>query len=158
MKRISTVSLLVLALAMSCFAQTSKHASKKSATPAPDKAHLQKIWDAWATLDPDNAAKFYVSGPGTFFDIAPLKYGSWEEYDKGAKALLADYKSATFTVNDDAAIHSHGDLAWVTATVKFAMTQKSGKVGMGNMRWTAIFEDKDGKWSIVHEHVSVPMQ
>ena len=29
---------------------------------------------------------------------------------------------------------------------------------MGNFRWTAIFENEDGKWLIVHEHVSEPIQ
>jgi hypothetical protein len=29
---------------------------------------------------------------------------------------------------------------------------------MGNFRWTVIFENKDGKWLVVHEHVSAPIQ
>ena len=29
---------------------------------------------------------------------------------------------------------------------------------MGNFRWTAIFENQDGKWMTVHEHVSAPLQ
>jgi hypothetical protein len=28
---------------------------------------------------------------------------------------------------------------------------------MGNFRWTVIWEKEDGKWVIVHEHVSAPM-
>jgi ketosteroid isomerase-like protein len=28
---------------------------------------------------------------------------------------------------------------------------------MGQFRWTAVFEKQDGKWLIVHEHVSQPM-
>jgi ketosteroid isomerase-like protein len=61
-------------------------------------------------------------------------------------------------VNDDLAIHPHGDLVWVTATVAEQMTAKSGKVDMGNFRWTAVLENQDGKWIIVHEHVSAPIQ
>ncbi len=78
----------------------------------------------WSTLDPANPAKFYASGPHTFFDIAPLKYGSWEEYSAGVKGVLSGYKSAKFTLNDDVAIHPHGDLVWATATVKEEMTTK----------------------------------
>jgi ketosteroid isomerase-like protein len=159
MKRLSIVLLCFLALTVSSVAQTPKATAKKSAAPAaPDKAYLQKIWDAWSTLDPANAAKFYASGPHTFFDIAPLKYGSWEEYDKGVKGVLSAYKSAKFTVNDDAAIHPHGDLVWATATVKNEMTTQAGKVEMGNFRWTVVFENQDGKWLTVHEHVSAPLQ
>jgi hypothetical protein len=38
------------------------------------------------------------------------------------------------------------------------MTTKAGKVEMGNFRWTVIFENIDGKWLVVHEHVSEPIQ
>src|ERR1700683_5778514 len=112
MKRTSTIYLCALALTLSAFA---KPATRKSAAPAPDKRVLQKIWDGWSTLDPANVAKFYADGPHTFFDIAPLKYGSWDEYEKGVKAVVGGYKSAKFTVNDDAAVHPHGDLVWGTA-------------------------------------------
>jgi ketosteroid isomerase-like protein len=159
MKRFLTVSLCVLALTLSALAQTKKSTTKKSgAGPVPDKALMQKIWDGWATLDPANVAKYYASGPHTFFDIAPLKYNSWDEYQAGVKGVLAGYKSAKFTVNDDAVVHTHGDLVWGTATVKDALTAKSGKVEMANLRWTVIWENQDGKWLIVHEHVSEPIQ
>jgi ketosteroid isomerase-like protein len=157
LKRFLTVSLCLL-LTLAAASQTKKTVTKKAtAGPAPDKAYLQKIWDGWATLDPANTAKFYATGPHTFFDIAPLKYNSWDEYEKGVKGVLAGYKSAKFTVNDDAAIHTEGNLVWATATVKDEMTNKSGKVEMGAFRWTVVFENEDGKWLIVHEHVSAPL-
>jgi ketosteroid isomerase-like protein len=137
-------------------AQTKKTAKPASGTP--DKAHLQKIWDAWSTLDPANAAQFYAQGPHVFFDIAPLKYASWDEYQKGVVAVLADFKTAKMTVNDDAEIHPAGSIVWATATVKEDATMKSGKREMGNFRWTVVFEKEDGKWLIVHEHISVPAQ
>jgi ketosteroid isomerase-like protein len=159
MKRFFLVLFCALALVLSGSAQTKKSAMKKSATgPAPDKAYLQKIWDGWATLDPSNTAKFYATGPHTFFDITPLKYSSWDEYEKGVRGVLSGYKSARFTVNDDADIHPHGDLVWATSTVKEEMTDKAGKVSMGNFRWTVVFENEDGKWLIVHEHVSASLQ
>lgn len=158
LKRFITVLLFLSMIVLSAAAQAKKPTAKKaSAGAAPDKAYLQKIWDGWATLDPANTAKFYASGPHTFFDIAPLKYSSWDEYEKGVKGVLAGYKSAKFTVNDDADVHSHGDLVWATATVRDEMTNKAGKVEMGNFRWTVVFENVDGKWLIVHEHVSAPL-
>jgi ketosteroid isomerase-like protein len=159
MKRILTVSLCLLALTLTGFSQTKKPAMKKSAAgPAPDKAFMQKIWDGWSTLDTANVAKFYATGPHTFYDIAPMKYASWDEYQAGVKGELANYKSAKFTVNDDAVVHPHGDLVWGTATVSFTMTTKAGKVEMGNFRWTVIWENEDGKWLSVHEHVSEPVR
>jgi ketosteroid isomerase-like protein len=157
LKRFLTVSLCLISLGLSAAAQTKKSPMKKASAPAPDKAYLQKIWDGWSTLDTSNVSKFYATGPHVFFDIAPLKYNSWDEYQKGVKAELGDYKSAKFTLNDDVQIHPHGDLVWATATVAEEMTKKDGKVEMGNFRWTVVFEDEDGKWIIVHEHVSTPI-
>ncbi|HTR66472.1 MAG TPA: nuclear transport factor 2 family protein [Terriglobales bacterium] len=130
----------------------------EASSKTPDKAYMQKIWDGWATLDPANVAGYYADGPHVFFDIAPLKYGSWDEYDAGVKKVLAGYKSAKCTVNDDAVVHPHGDLAWGTATINYEMTAKTGKIEMGAFRWTVIWEKQDGKWLIVHEHVSEPLQ
>lgn len=159
LKRFITVALCLLALTLSGFTQMKKPATKKTAAgPVPDKAYLQKIWDGWSTLDTSNVAKFYATGPHTFFDIAPVKYDSWEEYEKGVKNVVSGYKSAKFTLNDDVSIHPHGDLVWATATLKEEMTTKAGKVEMGTFRWTVIFENEDGKWLIVHEHVSAPLQ
>jgi ketosteroid isomerase-like protein len=126
-------------------------------TAAPDTAYLQKIWDGWSTLDPANVAQFYASGPHTFFDIAPLKYSSWDEYEKGVRGVLADCRSAKFTVNHDSALHPAGNLVWGTATVPYEMTHKNGKVQTGDMRWTVVFERHGGSWLIAHEHVSMPI-
>jgi len=149
--------IVVMMLASLGLAEGKKGAAK-TAAGAPDKAHLQKIWDAWSTLDPANAAQFYAAGPHVFFDIAPLKYASWDEYQKGVVNVLADFKTAKLTVNDDAEINPAGSIVWATATVKEDATMKSGKREMGNFRWTVVFEKENGKWLIIHEHISVPAQ
>ena len=151
--------LVVLLLSCAALSQSKQSAGKKAGSQPPDKAYMQKIWDGWSTLDPANVTQYYASGPHVFFDIAPLKYASWVEYQTGVKNVLAGYKSGKCTVNDDAEIHSAGDTAWGTATVKYELTAKSGKVEMGDFRWTVIWERQpDGKWLTVHEHVSEPLQ
>lgn len=149
-----------IALLLSLAALTAPGLAKEmtGAKAGPDKAHCQKIWDGWSTLNPDNVSDFYASGAHTFFDIAPLKYSSWDEYKAGVRKELADYKSAKFTVNDDLQLHPIGTHTWGTATVNFEMTHKDGKVEKGDMRWTVVFHKQGDKWLIVHEHVSVPMQ
>ena len=136
---------------------SAQKAAKVASGGAVDKAYLQKIWDGWAGLDPAKQTQYYAQGPHVFFDIAPLKYASWDEYQTGVTKVLADYKSGKCTVNDDAQIHKMGDGYWITSTVSYELTHKSGKVDMGQFRWTAVFEKKDGKWLIVHEHVSEPV-
>jgi ketosteroid isomerase-like protein len=155
MKRLAAVLGLVVCLMLSGLAQ--KKAAKSGNAGAVDQAYLQKIWDGWATLDPVGQKQYYAQGPHAFFDIAPLKYSSWDEYQAGVTKVLADYKAATFRVNDDVQIHKAGDAYWITSTVASDMTHKSGKRDMGQFRWTAVFERQDGKWLIAHEHVSAPM-
>jgi ketosteroid isomerase-like protein len=153
MKKIA-VLMLTVCMAITGLAQ---NAAKSSSGASVDKAYLQKIWDGWGGLDASRQKQFYAQGPHVFFDIAPLKYASWDEYETGVTKELADYTAAKFTVNDDLQIHKTGDAYWVTSTIGSDMTHKSGKRDMGQFRWTAVLEKKDGKWLIVHEHVSAPI-
>jgi len=155
MKRLAMLSLL-FCLAVAGSAQKAK--KEAASAGAVDKAYLQKIWDGWGTLDAAGQKQYYAQGPHVFFDIAPVKYASWDEYQAGVTTVLADYKAAKFVLNDDLQIHKAGDAYWVTSTVASDMTRKSGKREMATMRWTAVFEKQDGKWVIVHEHVSEPLQ
>ena len=154
-KRLLTIVTCLLILATASFAADKKPAKKSAG--GPDKAYLQKIWDGWAGLDGTKQAQYYAPGPHLFFDLAPLKYSSWDEYQTGVAKILGEYQSGTLTINDDAEIHTVGDTAWVAATVKSDLVKKGGKREMATFRWTAIFEKHDGKWLIVHEHVSEPM-
>lgn len=128
-----------------------------SAQSAPDKAYMQKIWDGWETLNADNQTQYYAQGPHVFYDIAPLKYDSWDQYKPTIAADLALYSSGKFKINDDAQVHKAGDnLYWCTATIDSDMWRKDGKEEKATFRWTVLFEKQDGKWLIVHEHVSMP--
>jgi hypothetical protein len=73
LKRLLTVFICIAALSLSSFA-ASKKPSKKAAPsgPGPDKAYMQKIWDAWGTLDASKAGEFFAQGPHTFFDDSRL--------------------------------------------------------------------------------------
>ncbi len=166
MKNVIATRVALLALCLLLFgtnqsgvAQAAPKGEKKakSAVGAVDKAYLQKIWDGWGTLDAAGQKQYYAQGPHVFFDDEPLKFSSWDEYQATTAKELAEYKTGRFTVNDDAEIHKSGDIYWSAATVASDMTQKSGKREQATFRWTAIFERENGKWLIVHEHVSVPM-
>jgi ketosteroid isomerase-like protein len=155
-KRLFTTVVCVLALSLSSLAA---HKSKKAmASGAPDKAYLQKLMDGWSAGNPANMAQYYDQGDYTFFDITPLKYNNWAEYQKGVEEVLKGYKSFKLTVNDDAQIHTDGNLTWSTATVKEDAVTTSGKHELATLRWTVIFEKQAGKWMIVHEHTSEPLQ
>jgi ketosteroid isomerase-like protein len=155
-KRVLIMVVCVFALGVSGFAKNPK---KKVVAPgAPDKAYLQKLLDGWDALDPARMAQYYDQGEYAFFDIAPLKYNDWGEYQKGVTELLKGYKRLNLTLNDDAQIHTDGNLTWTTATVKEDALTAAGKHELATLRWTLIFEKQAGKWMIVHEHMSEPLQ
>lgn len=155
-KRVLTVLICVIALSVSGFAKKPK---KKVVAPgAPDKVYLQKLLDGWGALDATKMAQYYDQGEYAFFDIAPPKYSNWAEYQKGVTELLKGYKKVKLTLNDDAQIHTDGNLTWTTATVKEDALTTAGKHDLATFRWTLIFEKQAGKWMIVHEHMSEPAQ
>ena len=117
----------MLALSFSALAASKP---KKTASPgAPDKAYLQKILDGWGAGNVANMTQYYDQGDYNFFDIAPLKYSNWAEYQKGVTELLKAYKSLKLTLNDDTQIHTDGNLTWTTTTVKEDAVTTAGKHG-----------------------------
>lgn len=127
------------------------------AQKAPDKAYLDKIWSVWESGNVEGETQYYAQGPHVFFDDEPLKYNSWDEFKKHVTPELAEYKSMKFHVNDDAQIHrASATTYWGSSTVDFDMVKKDGKEEKGTFRWTFIFENQNGKWVLVHEHVSLP--
>jgi ketosteroid isomerase-like protein len=156
----SAIALMLFALNVA--AQNPSTPSSKTLAPkssaAVDKPYLQSIWDGWASNDLEKQSQFYVQGPGhLFFDVAPLKYNSWEEYKAGVAPSLKDSPKVTFTLNDDVQVHSEGKIAWVDGTLNMEGASPQGQKQTLTLRWTAILEQQpDGRWLIQHEHVSVP--
>ena len=163
-RRIAVVVAACVLVSSFAFAQ-GKPAGKKEGQPAataagmPDKALLQRVLDAWGTMNPDNVAKYYdQAATDVFYDLAPLKYVSFKEYTAGVKQMFATLSALKFTMNDDTVVHPTATLAWTTSTVKVTMTDKAGKVTNPECRWTTIWQKKGGNWVIVHDHFSTPME
>jgi len=119
---------------------------------------MKQIWDAWGTLNPDNAARFYSKdAERTFFDLAPMKYTGWTEYSAGVKKVFADYSSAKFTLTGTSHVAQRPTIAWATATGHGTLTRKTGAKDDLDFRWTVLWEKSGDDWLIIHEHVSTPM-
>ena len=156
------LAVLLFALALPAVAQTAAAPSSRTAAKpaaAVDKAYLQSIWDGWASSDLEKQGHFYAQGPGhLFFDVAPLKYNSWDEYKAGVAPSLKEAPKVTYTVNDDIQIHPEGKITWVSGTLTMAGTSPQGQKESLTLRWTAVLEQQNGRWVITHEHVSAPAE
>lgn len=133
--------------------------SKKSGDAGEFKELIRQYYEAWSSGNTDNPAKLYAKDSNlVFYDIAPLKYNGWEDYKQGVqKNLLDNMTSAALTAKDDLALTRKGNIAWTTVTGHISAKMKDGKTLEADIRHTAIWEKRGGKWLIVHEHMSVPM-
>ncbi len=150
---------IVLAALLIC-ASTSPALSQKVSknSDAEFKTLIDRYSSAWSSLNPDNAAPLYAKETDlVFYDIAPLKYTGWGEYDKGARGLLGGFESLKLTPKDDLKLTRHGNVAWTSVTFHFSAKQKSGGQLEMDCRHTAIWERRGSKWLIVHEHFSAPL-
>ncbi|WP_170319331.1 YybH family protein [Polyangium spumosum] len=124
----------------------------------PDKELMQRTWDAWSTLDPEQAAPFYAKEPDlVFFDFAPLQFRGWDAYSTGVKEMLAQFTSFKGKVKEDAKIDVLGDKAIGASIVQMEITFQDGMTESFNARWTVVWAWREGQWLIVHEHLSVPI-
>ena len=152
MRNVVTVFAILLAVAAGLVA-----ADKPSDT-GEFKTLIQQYWEAWSTLNPDNAAPMYAKeADAVFFDVAPLKYNGWEEYKVGVKQVFASAASASFAPNEDLKVTRHGNIAWTSNTFRGTIHRKDGKTMELTGRHTAIWEKRGAHWIIVHEHVSAPL-
>jgi hemoglobin len=120
-------------------------------------ARMQKMGELWATLDTAKVAPNYAKDAQlAFYDVTPMKYTGWAEYEKGVLAVFADVSSATFALGNDARAVVRGNTAWGTATARFDLQHKDGTAEPLEFRWTVVWEKRGRDWLIVHEHVSVP--
>ena len=119
---------------------------------------MDKVTAGWVTLDPSKVAQYYAKEAGmAFYDIAPLKYADWSEYERGAKRTFSLWKSIKLTINPDFQGYKNGNIAWATYTSSFEITPDRGPVMKGVARNSNVFEKRGEEWIIVHEHASVPM-
>ena len=149
------VVMITMLVALPLFAQRTQGQSSQ----AEFQKMIERYYAAWNTGNPDNAAPMYAKDADlVFFDITPLKYAGWAEYDKGARQVLGTFASATFKPNSDLRVTRYGNVAWTTLTWHLSGKKKTGESVELDGRHTAIWQHRGGKWLIVHEHFSVPLQ
>lgn len=122
------------------------------------RPHINKVFDAWSSLDVAKVAPFYAKETGrAFYEITPLKFSSWAETAAGYKAMTAGVKSVKVEISPDFQAHSNGPIAWVTFTGNFVVGMNDGKTNTSKARVTQILQKDKDSWLIIHEHVSMPM-
>jgi ketosteroid isomerase-like protein len=92
------------------------------------------------------------------YDISPpLAYQGRDDYRKAWKAFLDQYEGPIEVEIKDPSLSWSGGLAFTYSLQHFSGKLKSGEMSDIWLRVTDCYsKGTDGKWKIVHEHVSVP--
>ena len=92
------------------------------------------------------------------FDVPPpLQLNGIESYKRSWEPFFAafDGRAVTFNVMD-IAVHAGGDVAFATALVYCGTADGDGDAGEPNVRLTVGLRKLGDRWTVVHEHHSVP--
>ena len=128
-----------------------------------DEQAIRALEDQFAAAvtakDLDAIMKFYDPGNELFvFDVGvPRQHVGWEDYKKDWHDFLAMMPGPIkFTVSD-LSVTTDGKIAYGHSIQSLSGTGTDGSPMDMTVRVTDVYRKIDGKWLIVQEHVSVPI-
>jgi ketosteroid isomerase-like protein len=151
------VALVALACATAMLAFSPK---AKSKSEAEIKAQIDGWLAAFKAKDAAKVISFYGSGdPVLAFDvIPPRQYATLDAYKKDFEELFKLIDGPlNAEINDLSITTSGGDLAYSHSIDHLVAKTTQGKPLDITVRVTDVYRKIGGKWLIVHEHVSVPV-
>jgi uncharacterized protein (TIGR02246 family) len=169
-KRTIAGALLALSLGLPAAAQAADPApaaaapptSAPAAKPGPsDRAQIAVLEKAFAAaVESKDTAKVmavYAKKGLYVFDVVPPRaYGSWDAYKKDWEELFAAAMGPIKFEISDLSITTDGAMAYSHSIQGLHYAGKAGQVDTV-VRVTDVYRKDAGKWRIVHEHVSVPV-
>jgi uncharacterized protein (TIGR02246 family) len=158
------LTMLTGALALSL---TMAGAALAAETPAPaagpsDKAQIQALEKGFAAAfnarDSKKIMSYYARQSLFVFDVTPPRqYVGWEAYKKDWDGLLAAFPGPISATISDVSITVSGDVAYGHNIQDVHFTAKDGSKIEMVVRVTDVYRKIAGKWLIVQEHVSIPV-
>jgi uncharacterized protein (TIGR02246 family) len=149
-------------------ASVAAEATSAAAPPAPapagptDKAQIQALekgLNAGLMARDSRKVMSYYARQGLFvFDVTPPRqHVGWADYKKDWDDLLAQFPGPVTNKITDLSITVVGDVAYGHSIQDGHFTAKDGSTTKLVVRVTDVYRKIDGKWLIVQEHVSVPV-
>ena len=128
-----------------------------------DEQEIRSLEDqfaaAFSAKDVDAIMKFYVPGNELFvFDMGvPRQHVGWDDYKKDWHDFLAMLSGPIKFTLSDLSVMSDGKIAYGHNIQHLSWTMTDGSLMEMTVRVTDVYRKIDGKWLIVQEHVSVPI-
>lgn len=153
--------LLTLLMLLSVVA-IAQNASKSQPKSNSSQAEIRNLYDRWAKAfearDIDGIMAVYAPGDAVIaYDIVPpLQYKGNAAYRKDYVDFLAQFDGPIHVEYRDLRIISSGDVGFVHALERVTGKMKNGQPVDLWLRATSGLQKINGKWLIVHDHISVP--
>jgi ketosteroid isomerase-like protein len=128
-----------------------------------DKAEIEALENRFAAAfnakDLDAIMKVYEPGKNLFvFDVTPPRqHVGWDDYRKDWQDAIAGMKGPVKFTISDLAITVDGDVAYGHSIQRATGTNTKDKPMDVTVRVSDVYRKLKGKWLIVEEHVSVPV-
>ena len=153
-----TFALAVVMAALS-LGSTPLLAAAEGSDEAQIKALEQRIADGAKAKDADAIMKNYASDETLLvFDvIPPREYKGADAFRKDWQGFLDSSDGPITIENSDMNVASDGAMAFATYIARMTGKGKDGNPMDVTMRITDVLRKSSGKWLIVHEHVSEPV-
>jgi uncharacterized protein (TIGR02246 family) len=156
-------SALALLLLLTAAGQSHSNPRATTAAASSSDAQIRDLYGRWTRAfearDVDAIMALYAPGNATVaYDVvAPLQYRGRGAYRKDYQDFLAQYVGRIQVEYRDLRILSSGDLGVLYALERIRGRLKTGENADVWLRATSIARRIGGKWLIVHDHVSVPI-
>ena len=148
------VGAILVALSMMSFG-----ASARADDRAEIRALEERFVAAMKAKDLDAIMKVYAPGQTLFvFDvIPPRQYVRAAAYRKDWQTFLDSFEGPITVELTDLDVAADRNLAFSHSIQRVAGTDKQGKKLDLTVRVTDVYKKARGRWLIIHEHVSVPV-
>jgi uncharacterized protein (TIGR02246 family) len=119
----------------------------------------EELAAATVAKDMDRIMSFYVPDESLFvFDaIPPRQYVGSKAWRKNFEGFLANYPGPINIDLNDLQITTDGQLAFAHYVFHLTGTAKDGAKAEMSFRVTDCLQKMNGKWLIIHEHISFPV-
>jgi uncharacterized protein (TIGR02246 family) len=155
MKKLITFLVLLLACALPLWLQ--------KAQAANDEAEIRQLLDRWGKAfrakDLNGVMSVYATGNALVaYDIVPpLQCVGAEAYRKNYEEFFAQYNGPLDYEIRDLKIIAGDGVAFLHCVERLSGTLKSGQKSEVWIRATSGLRKINGKWLIVHDHISAPV-
>jgi ketosteroid isomerase-like protein len=131
--------------------------SDQSAESTKQISQLFENWSkAFQAKDVDGVMAMYAPGVTAFDIVPPLQFRGADAYRKDYSEFFGQFSGPINVETPDMQIQVNGDTAFA-----YGLERLTGKMTNGTavdmwLRYTEGLKKIDGKWRVVHEHISVP--